>query len=49
MEESNTFEYESFSEEFACPISGGIMNDPVLTQAGNCYDRKSMKDGLRQK
>ncbi len=44
---NNLNETDEEIESFLCPISMEIMEDPVITPNGICYDRKSILDWLR--
>lgn len=32
--------------EFICPITGEMMDDPVITRTGQTYERKAIEDWL---
>ena len=36
-------------ESYCCPISGEIMEDPVITPSGITYDKKSIEQWLQKK
>jgi hypothetical protein len=37
---------ESIPDEFLCPISTDIMSDPVITSAGQTYERSCIEEWL---
>ena len=40
---------ENLMESYCCPISGEIMEDPVITPSGITYDKKSIEQWLQKK
>lgn len=40
---------DNVMESYCCPISGEIMEDPVITPSGITYDKKSIEQWLQKK